>query len=101
MGLASDHAANASLCAAQQDKFWEYKDALYSVQNQNNAYTEASLSRSFSNLSDSTIEQAKAFDNVLDSLQLKLDKAIYYDLSLDESIKRISGRQSDSRNNTS
>ncbi len=47
-----------------------------------------------------TIEQAKAFDNVLDSLQLKLDKAIYFDLSLDESIKRISGRQIDSRNNT-
>ena len=65
LGLASDHAANASLCAAQQDKFWEYKDALYSVQNQSNAYTEASLSRSFSNLSDSTIVQAKAFDQCL------------------------------------
>ena len=65
LGLESDHAANASLCAAQQDKFWEYKDVLYSVQNKNNAYTEASLSRSFSNLSNSTIEQEKAFDQCL------------------------------------
>jgi len=65
LGLASDHAANASLCAAKQDKFWEYKDALYAAQNQKDAYTEVSLSRYFSNLSDSDTEQAQAFDQCL------------------------------------
>ena len=65
LGLASDHAANASLCAAKQDKFWEYKDALYAAQNQKNAYTEVSLSRYFSNLSDSNSEQVHAFNQCL------------------------------------
>ena len=46
-----------------------------------------------------TIEQAVAFDKMLLSLELKINKAVYFDLSLDESIDRISGRQIDSRNN--
>jgi len=46
-----------------------------------------------------TIEQAIAFDQMLLSVDLKLNKAVYFDLSLDASIDRISGRQIDSRNN--
>ena len=46
-----------------------------------------------------TLAQAKAFDLMLSSLSLRLNKAMYFDLSLEESIKRISGRQIDSRNN--
>ena len=46
-----------------------------------------------------TLQQAKSFDHMLTSLNLQLNKAIYFDLTLDESIRRISGRQIDSRNN--
>ncbi len=46
-----------------------------------------------------TLAQGKAFDSMLNSLDLRLNKAMYFDLSLAESIKRISGRQIDSRNN--
>ena len=46
-----------------------------------------------------TIEQAKAFDIMLNSLGLSLNKLVYFDLSLDASLSRISGRQIDSRNN--
>ena len=64
-GGSSDRAANASLCAAQQDKFWEYKDALYAVQNKKNAYTEKNLLKYFSNLPNSTFESTQMFDQCL------------------------------------
>ena len=47
-----------------------------------------------------TLEQARAFDVMLASLGLTLTHAVSFDLSLEESISRISGRQIDSRNNT-
>ena len=37
---------------------------------------------------------------MLNSLNLEISKAIYFDLSLEDSIARISGRKVDSRNNT-
>lgn len=46
-----------------------------------------------------TVDQAKSFDEMLSSMGLNLNQAIYFDLSLEESIHRISGRQIDSRNN--
>ena len=46
-----------------------------------------------------TIAQAHAFDELLTSQGLTLSSVLYFDLSLNASIDRISGRQIDSRNN--
>ena len=46
-----------------------------------------------------TIAQAEAFQRLLDSENIALSSVLYFDLSLDASIERISGRQIDSRNN--
>ncbi len=46
-----------------------------------------------------TLPQAEAFQRLLDSVGIKLSSVLYFDLSLDTSIERISGRQIDSRNN--
>src|SRR6056300_1535553 len=46
-----------------------------------------------------TIDQAEAFDHLLNSIHLNLNYAVYFDLSLESSVQRISGRQIDSRNN--
>lgn len=47
-----------------------------------------------------TIDQARAFDQLLDTIDLTLNHAVYFDLALETSIQRISGRQIDSRTNT-
>jgi adenylate kinase len=47
-----------------------------------------------------TIGQARALELLLEELNLNLTKVIYFDLSLDESIKRISGRRIDTRDNS-
>jgi adenylate kinase len=46
-----------------------------------------------------TIDQAKQLDNLLTNLNLSLTNILYFDISREDSIKRISGRQIDSRNN--
>jgi adenylate kinase len=46
-----------------------------------------------------TLGQAKALNLLMDDLELSIASVVYFDLSLEESINRISGRQIDSRNN--
>ena len=46
-----------------------------------------------------TIEQANALTSLMKEMGLNLTKVLYFDLSLEESIDRISGRLIDSRNN--
>jgi adenylate kinase len=46
-----------------------------------------------------TIDQALAFDQLLNSINLTINRAVYFDLSLETSLQRISGRQIDSRTN--
>ncbi|MEC8678607.1 MAG: nucleoside monophosphate kinase, partial [Candidatus Margulisiibacteriota bacterium] len=46
-----------------------------------------------------TVEQANGLASLMTDLGLTLNKVLYFDLSLDESINRISGRLIDSRNN--
>lgn len=46
-----------------------------------------------------TTEQANALGVLIKEMDLNLSKVLYFDLSLDESINRISGRLIDSRNN--
>ena len=46
-----------------------------------------------------TVEQANAFQDLLSDLNLSISSVLYFDLSLSESINRISGRLIDSRNN--
>jgi len=46
-----------------------------------------------------TIDQAIALDSLIKSMSLNLKALVQFDLSLEDSITRISGRQVDSRNN--
>ena len=46
-----------------------------------------------------TIDQGEAFQRLLDELNLSISSVLYFNLSLHESITRISGRLIDSRNN--
>ncbi|MEK9726534.1 MAG: nucleoside monophosphate kinase [Candidatus Margulisiibacteriota bacterium] len=46
-----------------------------------------------------TLDQANAFNDLLAEFQLSVSSVLYFNLSLDESIIRISGRQVDARNN--
>ena len=46
-----------------------------------------------------TIAQATGFKQILDRMGLKVDQTFLFDLSLDASLDRISGRRIDSRNN--
>jgi adenylate kinase len=46
-----------------------------------------------------TIEQANSLGSLMNEMDLNLSKVLYFDLSLEESINRISGRLIDSRNN--
>ena len=46
-----------------------------------------------------TKEQAVSLNEVLNNHNLSITKTYYFDLNLEESINRISGRMIDSRNN--
>ena len=46
-----------------------------------------------------TLDQANALTNLITKMELRLTKVLYFHLSLEESINRISGRLVDSRNN--
>ena len=46
-----------------------------------------------------TTEQANSLSSLMKEMDLNLSKVLYFDLSLEESINRISGRLIDSRNN--
>lgn len=46
-----------------------------------------------------TIAQANGFDAILSSMNLSVDQAFLFDLSLEASLDRIAGRRIDSRNN--